>query len=168
MKDFSQRRVFVLLMTVLATVSGTAFGVYELRGHPDLFADSLKISGLLAAASLCISYACWTVTHLGGDSDLRGGLAGLLSAVTIVPVPYFTSTLKAEFFRLYASDDKGLFASLLEAMPYALAGGLETFALISKVSLAAIVASIVLGVGVTKIYPPRAYFRSQLKSKTAL
>jgi len=168
MKDFSQRRVFVGLMTVLATLFGTAYGVYELRGHADLFADTLKISGLLALTSACISYGCWTAAHLRGDSDLRGAAAGLLTAVMIIPIPYFASTLKAEFFRLYSLEHKGIFGSVLEAMPRAIAAGLETFQLISKVSLAAIIASIILGAGIARLYPLRANNHAQLRSKTAL
>ena len=149
-KASSQRRIFTALMTFLATLSGTAYGVYELRSQPDLFADVVKISGLLAIASVSVSYVFWTLTHLQKDSVFRGGLAGLLTGLAIVPVPYFTSTLKTEVSRLHNLENRGVLMSVLEAIPLSLIRGLETFQIISKVSLVAVISSIILGIIIAK------------------
>lgn len=161
-KSFSQRSAFTGLMTFLATLTGTAYGVYEFHDQSDLIADIIKISGLLAIVSLCVSYLIWTLTHLkkakdglSQDSNFRGGLAGLLTGLAIVPVPYFTSTFKTEVLRMHNLEGKGIILSVLEAMPLSLLRGVETFQIISKVSLAAVISSVILGVIIAKTFPPR-------------
>ena len=155
MKASSQRRSFTVLMTALATLSGAAFALYELRGHTDILQDVIKISMLLAVASMCISYSIWTFTHLQKDTVFRGGLAGLLTGVAIVPVPYFTASFKTEIWRIHNSQTGSLLGSALEAIPLALLRGGETFQVITKASLVAVVASVILGVMIAKKVSPR-------------
>ena len=155
MKTSSQRLTFTALMTLLATLGGTAFGLYELRGQADLFSDVFKISALIAVASVCLSFVFWTATHFRKDSAFRGGLAGLLTGLAIVQVPYFVSTLRAEFFRLHNSENMGVVMSALGALPVSLKSGLATYELITKVSLAAVLASVILGIIVAKTVPSR-------------
>ena len=152
----SQRLFFTAAMTVLATLFGTAYGAYELRGQSDLLADVIKISGLLTVASGVISYVVWTLTHRRKDSVFRGGLSGLITGLVIVPVPYFTSTLKTELSRIRNSETGGGFMSGLDALLFASKTGLETFLIISKVSLAAVIASVILGVIIAKMIPSRS------------
>ena len=155
MQVFSQRSIFTTLMTVLATLFGAAYGAYELRGQADLLSDVVKISGLIALAAACVSYVLWTVTHLRRDSVFRGGLAGLLTALVIVQVPYFTSAFKTEVMRLHKSENIDLVMSVFAAIPLSLKRGLETFQIISKVSLAAVLSSMILGILIAKRVPPR-------------
>lgn len=154
-KLYSQRLVFTVAMTCLATVFGAAYGAYELRGHSDLTADLIKISGLIALAAVSVSFVIWTVTHFKKDSVRRGGLAGLLTGLAIVPVPYFTAAFKAEVSRHYNLENKGLLMSALEAIPLSVLRGLETFLIISKVSIVAVIGSLILGVIIAKTIPPR-------------
>lgn len=155
MKASSHGRIFTMLMTFLATLFGAAYGAYELRGQPDIVSDVLKISGLIAIAAACVSYVCWTLTHLRRDSVFRGGLAGLLTALVIVQVPYFTSAFKTEVMRLHKSENIDLGMSVLTAIPLSLKSGLETFQIISKVSLTAVLSSMILGVLIAKTLPPQ-------------
>jgi len=150
----SQRRTFVLLMTLFATLTGAAFGAYEVRGHPDIFEDVLKIGVVIGVVTLCASYVFWTATHLKEDSVFRGGLAGLLTGLAIVPTPYFLSALKAEFVRLHVLGDGGITVSFFKAMFPAIQNGLATFLLISKVSIVAVVSSLILGALIAKWVPP--------------
>ncbi len=151
----SQRLAFTGAMTILATLFGVAYGAYELRGHSDIFTDLIKISGLIAIAAACVSFVFWTVTHVRKDSVTRGGVAGLLTGLAIVPVPYFTATFKTEFSRLLNVENRGALMSALEAMPLSLKVGLETFLIISKVSIIAVIGSLVLGIIIATIIPPR-------------
>lgn len=153
MKRMSQRRIFTMLMTLFVTLTGAAYGAYELRGHSDIFGDVIKIGMLLAVVSVSTSFIIWTVTHLKEDTVFRGGLAGLLTALVIVPVPYFTAGLKTEASRLHSAENKSVLMSVLEAIPFAIKNGLETFLIISKVSLVAVIASVVLGVFIAKQVP---------------
>ncbi len=143
-------------MTFLATLFGAAFGLYDLRFQPDLFSDVIKISGLLALSSACASYIFWTLTHLNKDSVFRGGLAGLLAGAAIVQVPFFASTLKAEVLRLHNTEGVSLVMSIFTAIPVSLKNGMATFQVISKVSLAAVLSSIILGLVIARYVPPRA------------
>ena len=155
MKTSPQCWIFTALFTLMATLFGMAFGLYELQAQPDRFSDVIKICVLLAIASFCVSYIIWTLTHLRKDSVLRGGLAGLLTGLAIVQVPYFVSALKTEFFRHYNSDNMSVFMSALKAIPLSLKTGLEAFQVNSKMSLIAVISSAILGVIVAKRVPPR-------------
>lgn len=155
MKPVSQRLAFTALMTVLATLFGAGFGLVDLRHHPDQFTDVIKISALLFVAALGVSFVIWTLTHLRRDSVMRGGLAGCLTGLLIVPIPYFTSSLKAQAYHLYSEEGTGLILSVLKALPLSVRHGLDTYLLISKASLAAVIGSTVLGVIVAKyVLPP--------------
>lgn len=156
MQALSQRHIFTMLMTFLATLFGAAFGMYELRGEADILTDVIKISALLAMASTIVSYTVWTLTHLRKNNVFRGGLAGLLTGLTIVQVPYFTAAFKTEVLRLYKSENLDLFMSVLASIPLALKRGMETFQIISKVSLAAVLSSVILGVIIVKIFPTQS------------
>ena len=59
MKPLSQRSAFTALMTLFATLSGGAYGAYELRAHPDLITDTLKIGALIGIVTLCVSFIFW-------------------------------------------------------------------------------------------------------------
>jgi hypothetical protein len=157
MTTLSQRRTFVLLMTLLATLTGAAYGAYETRGHPDIIGDVIKIGGLISVVTLCASYIFWTATHLKEDSVFRGGLAGILTGLAIVPAPYFASGLKAEFFLLYSAGNDGLIVTCLKAMLPAVQNGLATFLLLSKVSIIAVTASMILGAAIAKWVLPRSH-----------
>lgn len=129
--------------------------IYELHWQSDVVIDVIKISGLIAIVAACVSFVVWTVTHFRKDSVRRGALAGLLTGLAIVPVPYFTAAFKTEVSRLYNVENKGLLMSALEAIPLSLLRGLETFLIISKVSIVAVIGSLILGIVIAKIIPPR-------------
>ncbi len=155
MRHTSQRLVFTSAMTFLATLSGTAYAAYELSWQPDVVVDVVKIGVLLAIGSACVSFVVWTLSHLGKDSVFRGGIGGLITGLAIVPIPYFTSTLKTEFSRIHTLENGASFISSLKALLFATKTGLETFLIISKVSLIAVISSVILGVIIAKIIPPR-------------
>lgn len=155
MKTSSQRTIFTALFTFMATLSGVGFGFYELQAQADRLSDVLKISVVVATASIGVSYIIWTLTHLRKDSLLRGGLAGLLTGLAIVQIPYVGSALKTEFLRQYNSENMSVLLSALKAIPPALKTGFETFQVNSKMSLIAVISSAILGLIVAKRVPPR-------------
>lgn len=151
MRRLSQRRVFTLLMTVFATTFVIAITGQVLGNQGDLLEDILKIAGMVSFSTAVVSYVAWTLTHLKHDGVRSGVLAGFLSTVAIIPLPIFAWTLKTEFFAGYQSGSDGLFAAFVSAMPTAINAGLYTFIDITKASLIAIIASMILG-GVISYY----------------
>ena len=155
MKSISQRGAFTALMTLMATLLGAAFGFFDLRFQPDWIADVFKITALMVVASSCVSFVIWSVTHIKRDSVMRGALAGLLTGALLVPVPYAATAFKGEVLRLYSEQGKGLIMAAVEAVPLSVKTGLETYLVITKVSLAAVIGSVVLGALIGRFVPAR-------------
>lgn len=155
MKTLSQRRAFTLLMTIFATTFCVAITGQVLGGQADLLADILKIAVLIAVSTFIISFIYWTLTHLKKDGVPRGALAGVLSAVTIIPLPAFLANLKTQTFEAYQHTTDNFIAAMFSAIPTAIDAGLYAFVDITKASLIAITASLILGAVISIYIAPR-------------
>lgn len=156
MKRFSQRRLFTFLMTLFATAFCVAITGQVLGGQSDLLADIFKIAVLIAVSTAIISFIYWTLTHLKKDSIPRGAAAGFFTAVTIIPLPAFLANLKTYTFSVYQDSTDSFFAALFSAIPPAIDAGLYAFVDITKASLIAVIASMILGAFVARYAAPRA------------
>ena len=156
MKSFSQRRAFTTLMTLFATTFCMSITGQVLRGEADLLADIVKIAILIAVSTAVISFTAWTLTHLKKDSVPRGAAAGLFTAVTIIPLPAFLWHMKTQFLSAYGSSTDSVFSAILSALPPAINAGLYTFVDITKASLIAVIASIILGGFIARYIAPRS------------
>lgn len=145
MRKFSQRRVFTIFMTIFATTFVIAITGQVLGGEADLFADILKISILIAVSTAVIGFTVWTLIHLKNDSILGGALAGLLTAILIIPLPTFVWTLKTETLSAYKDTTESFLMAVSLAIPPSISRGLYTFVDITKASLIAMIASMILG-----------------------
>jgi len=155
MRHLSQRRIFTTLMTIFATTFCVAITGQVLGGQADLFADILKIAVLIAVSTAVISFAVWTLTHLKRDSIPRGVIAGFLTAVMIIPLPAFVSNLKTQTFSAYQTSTDSLAAAFFSAIPPAIDAGLYAFVDITKASLIAVTASMILGAAISIYIKPR-------------
>ena len=135
-------------MSVFATLFGGVAVVLRLGSQSDILTDLVKIGLIIGVGTAVLSFVFWTVTHYKNKGLWRSGLAGLLTAVVIIPVPFFGAALRTEFTKLYQGDGAAFFPSFFEAFPTALKSGLFTFVDISKISLIAIIASIAVGLWV--------------------
>jgi len=155
MKHLSQRRLFVTLMTLFATTFSVAITGPVLGAQADLLTDIVKIALLIAVSTACISFVMWSLTHLNIDSIPRGALAGFLTAVTIIPLPAFLSNLKNHIMHAHQTSGDSLFGAVSSAIPQAIDAGLYTFVDITKASLVAITASMILGAAISVYVTPR-------------
>ena len=155
MKKLSQRLAFTSAMTVMATLFGSLMAIYELHWQSDVVFDVIKITSVLALGTVIASYVFWTLTHVRADSLQRGAAAGGLTGFTIIQLPFFASAFKTAFLTNIAGGQTGLVTAFVSAVLPALKSGLMTFQIITKVSLIALVASIILGIIIAKIIPPR-------------
>lgn len=155
MKRLSQRSVFTAIMSLSATLFGGVAVVLRLGGQSDLIEDIIKIGLIIGIGTAILSFIFWTFAHYKKTSLWRSGLAGFLTAITIIPVPFFGAALRTEFKTLYQSDGAGFVASFLDALLPALKSGLFTFVDISKISLIAILASILVGLLVGYFIQPQ-------------
>ena len=155
MKPLSQRRAFVMFMTVFATPFVIAISRLKLGRQADLLTDSLKIGALMAVSTAVISFCAWTVMHRRKSSKLRSGLAGLASALLIVPIPSAAWTLKTQTLHAY-QNGSSMLEAVFVAIPNAVTSGLYTFVDITKASLIAVGASVVLGIAIAYYLPASA------------
>lgn len=155
MKSLSQRAVFTLVMTGLAMLLGS-FAVYvRLGGQSDVMIDTIKITGVIGLGTAVSSFVFWTAARHRSDKIWRGGLAGMLTAGIIVPLPFFVYSLKTEILANLAAGT-GVFASAMSALPIALKSGIVTFIDISKFSLIAALGSMAVGVLVARFVTGRS------------
>lgn len=145
MKTLSQRSVFTGVMSGLATIYGCLAAVIRLGGQTDIIADVAKIAFVIAIGTAFLSFIFWTAAYNSRKDIWRGGLAGFLTAILIIPLPFFASTFKAELFLSLDSGSSGLLEAVFMAIPPAMKSGLLTFVDISKLSLIATIGSIVVG-----------------------
>ena len=133
MQSASKRRIFTVLMTLFATSFVISIIGPKLGPQSDLLEDTFKIALLVAFCTAGISFIAWTVTHWKGDSPLRGAVAGLLTALLIVPLPAAAWTFKTEVFSAY--QETGLFSAIFSSVPPAVGAGLYTFVAVSYTHL---------------------------------
>jgi len=149
MKRFSKRVIFTVIMSLSATLLAVIIAGQKLKGQPDLFADLAKISLIIAIGTACMSFFYWTLTHLKSETAFRGGLAGLLTAITVVPLPAFGWTFKTQFMAAYTDMGVGIMTAIFTALPPAIRSGIYTFEDITKASVIAVIGSIAAGVAVS-------------------
>jgi mannose/fructose/N-acetylgalactosamine-specific phosphotransferase system component IIC len=156
-RPLSQRRLFVGLMTSLATLFGSALATWEIRGQSDIIADVLQISVIIAVGTAILSTVFWTLTHMkrsqAGTSPMRGLIAGVLTALFVVPLPVFASKFKHVFLDTYNGSPVHVLSAVFEALPPALFTGLQTFQVLTKASLAAVILSAALGYTIAHFSP---------------
>jgi hypothetical protein len=164
-RPVSQRSLFIGLMTGLATLFGSAVAAWEIFGQDDVIADVIQISAVILLGTAMLSTFFWTLTHLKTTkpaiNPIRGLIAGLLTGLFIIPLPVFASKFKAEFISAYADESAHVVAAFFGALSPALITGLQTFQVLTKVSLAAAILSAVLGFAVAKWTRPDGRSRHQ-------
>jgi len=143
------------MMTLFATTFCVAITGQVLGGQADLLADIMKTAVIIALSTAVISNAAWTLTHLKKDSVSRGAVAGLLTAVTIIPIPAFLWHLRTLTLAAYGTSSDNIIAAIFSALTPAITAGLYTFVDITKASLIAVIASMVLGAVIAYFITPR-------------
>lgn len=136
-------------MTVLATVFGSAAAAIQIGGQSDIVFDLIKIGGVIAIGTGLISYIVWSILHIRGGNFLTGGLSGFFTALVIVPLPVFASTLKNKVL----GSEGNFVISIIENLGVAIKTGFLTFEVVTKVSLLAVIASICLGIAIVGFVP---------------
>jgi len=159
-RALSQRRLFTGLMTGLATVFGSGLAAWEIRGQSDIVADVLQISVIIAVGTAVLSAVFWTLTHMRRSHTahpFRGLLAGFFTALLVVPLPVFASKLKHAFLDAYDGNPAHVLSAFFEAFPPAFITGLQTFQVLTKAALAAVILSAALGYIIARFSPPPSH-----------
>lgn len=157
-RPLSQRRLFASLMSGLATLFGSTLAAWEIRGQSDIIADVLQIGVIIAVGTALLSVVFWTLIHVRRGraivSPVRGLVAGLLTAIFVVPLPVFASKLKEMFLIAYDGDPSHIATAFFQALPPALFTGLQTFQVLTKAALVAVILSAALGYAVARFSRP--------------
>lgn len=148
----SQRRVFTLLMTGLATPFGSVVATRDLGLQADVTADVLKIALIIAISSALLSFTFWSLIQTQKPSLLKGAATGFLTALVVVPLPLMAWTFKTEMRSAYFEAGESLLASLSAAILPTLESGIFMYLDMTKVSLLALFSSSCVGWCVAKFY----------------
>lgn len=149
----SQRALFTGLMSVLATVFGSYVSVSRIFSQADVISDILKIGTIIAVGTAVLSFVFWTLCHIGRrrpQNPLRGAVAGLLTAFCVVPLPVFAWKLKTDLLAAYSQDPGAIMTAFIDALLPAIQSGLQTYEVVTKAGLAALILSAALGYAVAR------------------
>jgi hypothetical protein len=149
LNTLSSRTLFVCVMTFLATAFGVFMSALKLGLQTDLTTDLVKIGLILLLGTALVSRAAWAVAHIGVPSAkstaFRGALAGLITALLIIPLPRFSWVIKRDLVAGYEKAETSVTTVFFESLPNAVEAGLYTFTMITKASLAALIGSMIVG-----------------------
>lgn len=149
-RPLSQRRIFTGLMTGLSTLFGVGLMAIRYGHQADRLTDIVKIAVFMAVLSLMIAFTLWTwLHHRAHAAPLRGAVAGALTALCLIPLPFFASALKDGVFAAYKNGGAGLLEAVFRAIPQAIETGALTFIYLTKASLIAVILSAALGYAVS-------------------
>lgn len=149
LNTLSSRTLFVCVMTFLATTFGVFMSALKLGLQTDLTTDLVKIGLILLLGTALVSRAAWAMAHIGVPSAkstaFRGALAGVITALLIIPLPRFSWVIKRDLIAGYEKAETSLITVFFESLPSAVEAGLYTFTMITKASLAALIGSMIVG-----------------------
>ena len=111
----SKRLRFVLVLTGFGTLYG-AILAFRLLGHqPDVLSDALKLCIIIFLALIPLSAFWWTVMSAKIKGPESGLLAGLMTAICIIPVPTFIGGFKSHYV-----EHRAFLTAGIEAIKYSL------------------------------------------------
>ncbi len=140
------RRIFVLAMTCFSVPFGTAAASWRLKGQLDLTTDLIKIAISLAIFVAVISFLSWTLTSRSKLTKLRGGLAGVITALLTIPAPFAASGFKQGFVESFSEAGDGIFLAMINGIGTALFKSYYIFEDMTKMSIVALLSSVVVGI----------------------
>ena len=111
----SKRARFTAVLTGLGTAYGALLAFRLLGYQADAASDVLKLTAVIFLALLPLSAFWWTVVTAKIKGPESGLIAGLLTAICIIPVPTFIGGFKSH----YVENNQFLLASI-EALRYSL------------------------------------------------
>lgn len=112
----SKRLRFVVVLTGFGTLYG-AILAFRLLGHQaDALSDVIKLSLIIFLALLPLSAFWWTVMRAKIKGPESGLLAGLLTAISIIPVPTFVGGFKSQYV-----EHHNFFSACSQALKYSVA-----------------------------------------------
>lgn len=124
----SRKWMFVGIMTVSAPIFGGLQSYRKLRGQEDFLSDMVQVELVIAVGTLFAAFLFWTVLMRHKESPWRGGLAGLLTAICIVPLPVFGWSFRRRLMSGFSDPQSPLISDVFTAFFDALAYALPIFA----------------------------------------
>lgn len=115
MTENKRRLRFAAVLTVAATLYASLLAYRLLPAQSDLLSDIFKLSGIAFLGTAGLSYFWWTVIMHKMKGALGGMLAGLLSAICVIPLPTFLGGLKSSL-----STNSDIIHGVMGAMRYSL------------------------------------------------
>ena len=142
------RWVFVSSISVLAGMAAAITAWPTLSWQGDALSDLLKVALFTSIATAIISVCLWTAfvrpSFSPNQKRIAGSLVGLITALCVVPLPFFGWAMKAGLVDLIANNDVSI-SALFDLTFSALSHGLSAFIQFTKASLGGAILSTALG-----------------------
>lgn len=103
----SRRLCFIAIMTFSAPIFGGLQSYRKLRWQDDFWSDMLQVELVIAVGTLIAAYIFWSILNRKRESKIRGGVAGLLTAICIVPLPVFGWAFKNQIIMRFNDASGG-------------------------------------------------------------
>jgi hypothetical protein len=149
----SPRRLFVGSISILAGFAANITAWPILSQQADWLSDVIKLFVLIVLATAFLSACLWTagarITKSPRERRLAGALAGALTAIIIVPLPFFGWAMKQGLIGLLAESQLSLTTGF-NLFTSSIWHGLLAFVQFTKASLGAIGLSAGLGYAISR------------------
>lgn len=122
----TRRARFTALMSGGAGIYGTILAYRLLSGQTDIISDVVKLSGLVFIATAIAAFIWWSLITARLRGLFGGALAGLLTVLTVIPLPTFFGALKSHL---------SLGLELSEAIMIAAQYSISTFSLAEMLAI---------------------------------
>lgn len=150
----SRRLCFIAIMTFSAPIFGGLQSYRKLRWQDDFLSDLLQVELVIAVGTLMAAYIFWSVLNRKRERKIRGGMAGLLTAICIVPLPVFGWAFKNQLIMRFNDSSGGLVSDIVSDIVLGFISALQIAApVFGSKALAALPLSFAVGYMVARNSP---------------
>ena len=105
--------MFTVIMAISAPIFGGLQSYRKLRWQDDFLSDMLQVELIIAVGTLIAAFVFWGFLNRKSESKRRGGVAGLLTAICILPLPIFGWSFKTQLAMRLSDSDAGVFSDIM-------------------------------------------------------
>lgn len=111
----NKRLRFVGVLSLSAALYGSLLAYRLLPAQSDLLSDIFKLASIAFVATAIMSYFWWSMVVRNTNSAWGGLLAGLLTAICVIPLPTFLGGAKGGF-----QNDGNIISAIQTGLKYSL------------------------------------------------
>lgn len=130
-----RRKIFTASMSILSALYGGLIAYRMFNAQDDFIFDILKVFIAVGFTTSVFAYLFWSLFMRRKESYVRAALAGVFTAICVLPVPAFIWAVKSEIRSIFNADINLIFSGLSSIMSLSAENFLWSFSLAEAVTL---------------------------------